>query len=128
MQTLEVGEIELIAFDTGITKYTPETKDVNVKIVWEDKDNKNSVRPEKLELTLKNGNEIIKTVELSASNKWSYVFEDMPKYDENDKEIVYTVEVEGIEDGELFRYTTKIENGKDEDGKDDKDQIIVQIK
>ena len=111
--------------ETYLIKYTPEMKDVNVKIVWEDKDNKNSVRPEKLELTLKNGKEIIKTVELSASNEWAYVFENMPKYDENDKEIVYTIEVEGIEDGELFRYTTKIENGQDEDGKDDKDQIIV---
>ena len=48
---------------------------------------------------LANGKEV-QRVKLNDSNSWKHTFKDLPKFDENDKEIVYTVketEVEGYE-------------------------------
>ena len=48
---------------------------------------------------LANGKEV-QRVKLNDSNSWKHTFKDLPKFDENDKEIVYTLketEVEGYE-------------------------------
>ena len=50
-------------------------------------------RPEKItvELYRNNENEPVETVTIDASSDWKYVFNKLPKYDENKKEITYKV-------------------------------------
>ena len=57
---------------------------------------------------LANGKEI-QNVKLNEGNSWKHTFKDLPKYDENGKEITYTVNEVAVEG-----YDTKIEgNAKD---------------
>ncbi len=66
---------------------------INVNKNWQDNDNQDGKRPEKItvELYRNNENEPIKTVTIDASSEWKYVFSNLPKYDENKKEITYKV-------------------------------------
>ena len=57
---------------------------------------------------LANGKEV-QTAKLNEANSWKHTFKDLPKYDDNGKEIVYTVKEVAIEG-----YESKIEgNAKD---------------
>ncbi len=59
-------------------------------ITWDDDSNRDGIRPESLSLTLSNGNVAVETIEVSATDSWSYAFSSVPKY-ENGVEIIYTV-------------------------------------
>ena len=69
---------------------------INVNKNWQDNDNQDGKRPEKItvELYRNNENEPVETVTIDASTDWKYVFSKLPKYDENKNEITYKV-VEG---------------------------------
>ena len=58
----------------------------SVKKVWDDKDNAASKRPSSLKVTLNNGTEVT----LSDANSWTAKVENLPKFDDQGKEIVYT--------------------------------------
>ena len=66
---------------------------INVNKNWQDNDNQDGKRPEKItvELYRNNENEPIETVTIDASSDWKYVFSKLPKYDENKNEITYRV-------------------------------------
>ena len=66
---------------------------INVNKNWQDNDNQDGKRPEKItvELYRNNENEPVETVTIDASSDWKYVFNKLPKYDENKKEITYKV-------------------------------------
>ena len=66
---------------------------INVNKNWQDNDNQDGKRPEKItvELYRNNENEPVETVTIDASSEWKYVFSNLPKYDENKKEITYKV-------------------------------------
>ena len=66
---------------------------INVNKNWQDNDNQDGKRPEKItvELYRNNENEPIKTVTIDASSDWKYVFSKLPKYDEDKNEITYRV-------------------------------------
>ena len=76
-------------------KYIPEVISKVVKKLWEDSDNQDGTRPNKIDVTLfkkVNGiKQAIDTVELNESNNWTKEWNNLPKY-ENGKEIIYTVE------------------------------------
>lgn len=88
-------------------KYIPEVISKVVKKLWEDSDNQDGTRPNKIDVTLfKKVNEIkqaIDTVELNESNNWTKEWNNLPKY-ENGKEITYTVE-ETIPNGYEAKYS-----------------------
>ncbi len=66
---------------------------INVNKNWQDNDNQDGKRAEKItvELYRNNENEPVETATIDASSEWKYVFSNLPKYDENKKEITYKV-------------------------------------
>ena len=88
-------------------KYIPEVISKVVKKLWEDSDNQDGTRPNKIDVTLfkkVNGiKQAIDTVELNESNNWTKEWSNLPKY-ENGKEITYTVE-ETVPNGYEAKYS-----------------------
>lgn len=88
-------------------KYIPEVISKVVKKLWEDSDNQDGTRPNKIDVTLfkkVNGiKQAIDTVELNESNNWTKEWNNLPKY-ENGKEITYTVE-ETVPNGYEAKYS-----------------------
>ncbi|MBO5521801.1 MAG: Cna B-type domain-containing protein, partial [Eubacterium sp.] len=85
----------------------PEKVTISGKKIWEDDDDKDGIRPEKITVKLLADGEEIKSVETSKEGGWKYHFADLPKYKDasKDEEIVYTIEEEETdvitgEDGE----------------------------
>ena len=110
----EVGDVDGYtktvsgAAATGFTitnTHTPETTSVRGTKTWNDADNQDGKRPEKITVRLKaDGTEVAhKEVTKDGSGNWSYSFENLPKY-ANGRKITYTV----TED-EVAGYTTKVE-------------------
>ena len=66
---------------------------INVNKNWQDNNNQDGKRPEKITVKLyrNNENEPIKTATIDASSEWKYVFSNLPKYDENKQKITYRV-------------------------------------
>ena len=98
----------IIGNKTVITnKYIPEVISKVVKKLWEDSDNQDGTRPNKIDITLfkkVNGiKQAIDTVELNESNNWTKEWNNLPKY-ENGKEITYTVE-ETVPNGYEAKYS-----------------------
>ena len=90
---------------TGVIYYyekekdEPKTKDVTVKVNWEDESNKDGVRPKEVAIYLYksvNGGKpervssVDATIKLNSSNKWEHTFKDLPIYEDRN-EITYTV-------------------------------------
>ena len=92
---------------TTITnKHIPEVISKKVVKVWDDQNNQDGVRPNKVIVTLyktiNNVKEKVETVELSEPS-WSYEWNNLTKYQDG-KEIKYTVE-EVIPDGYTVKYS-----------------------
>ena len=82
-----------------------------VNKVWNDNDTQSMRRPESLILVVKNGDQEVKTQEITkddmvegTTNQWSTVIEGLPTYDENGNEIQYTIEEREITAGDLKFY------------------------
>ena len=69
--------------------HTPEVTDVIVIKVWDDADDQDGKRPESLTVTLSNGDTIVGSVTLNATNGWTATIKDLPVY-AGGVEIVYT--------------------------------------
>ena len=85
----------------------PETVDINGTKTWDDEGNKDGKRPEKITIYLLANGEQVDSKEISEKDNWKYSFTGLPKYDDNKKEIEYTVD-----ESEVKEYTKKI-NGYD---------------
>ena len=85
---------------------THETERVSITgtKTWNDNDNQDGIRPDKITVNLYNGTTLVKSLEVTAADNWTYSFEDLPKYEEG-KEIVYT-----ITEGAVAGYSTEINN------------------
>ncbi|MBO2757537.1 Cna B-type domain-containing protein [Staphylococcus aureus] len=83
-------------------KYTPETTSISGEKVWDDKDNQDGKRPEKVSVNLLANGEKVETVDVTSETNWKYEFKNLPKYDEG-KKIEYTVTEDHVKD-----YTTDI--------------------
>ncbi len=83
-------------------KYTPETTSISGEKVWDDKDNQDGKRPEKVSVNLLANGEKVKTLDVTSETNWKYEFKNLPKYDEG-KKIEYTVTEDHVKD-----YTTDI--------------------
>ncbi|MBF0714365.1 Cna B-type domain-containing protein, partial [Gemella sp. GH3] len=87
----QVAGYETIINGYNITnKYTPETTQVTGQKVWEDNNNQDGKRPEKITVNLLADGEVIQSKEVSATDKWSYEFTNLPKFKDG-QEIKYTV-------------------------------------
>lgn len=94
--TVEGYTLTTTGYDIKCT-HTPETIDVTGTITWEDADDQDGKRPEKVKVELlANGESIGKTKTVTIKDNWSYRFKDLPKYKAG-KEIEYTIKNEGLE-------------------------------
>ena len=112
-----VDEITVDGYTKSIEDYTitnthtPETISYNLTKNWEDYDNNDGLRPEKITIKVYANDELVKTIEMSAENNWTVTTGDLPKYN-NGEEIVYTF----VED-EVKGYESSVrEPVKDNDG------------
>ena len=112
-----VDEITVDGYTKSIEDYTitnthtPETISYNLTKNWEDYDNNDGLRPEKITIKVYANDELVKTIEMSAENNWTATTGDLPKYN-NGEEIDYTI----VED-EVKGYESSIrEPIKDNDG------------
>ena len=97
----EIGDYEIL--NTLKTTQLPITK------VWNDEEDRDGLRPEKITIVLKANGETFKTQEITGTgNTWSYVFENLPTHINGEK-VTYTAEEIAI-DG----YNTTIENTTEE--------------
>ncbi|CBZ48768.1 collagen adhesin [Streptococcus gallolyticus subsp. gallolyticus ATCC BAA-2069] len=104
-----VKDYEAKVSGTDITNiHTPETTDITVTKIWDDRNDKEKKRPDSIKVTLKANDKDLQTVTITAEDDWKYEFKDLPKY-ENGKQIKYSVTEE-----EVTGYTTTIE--EDESG------------
>jgi hypothetical protein len=69
-----------------------------VKKVWDDEDNRYGKRPERLNVTLKRGEETVETVTLSEENGWTATVKGQPKY-AHGQEIRYTWTEDALPEG-----------------------------
>ena len=88
--------------------HTTEETDVSVTKVWVDENNQDGYRPAKVTVTLFGDGEEIETVDLDASNNWSYSWTGLDKK-ANGTDIDYTIEEKAV-----ANYTTKITKASDD--------------
>ena len=89
-----------------------DTTTVTVNKVWNDSNNVNQKRPESIKIQVKNGESIVKEQVINVEdanngdvNNWTYTFTDLPKYDNNGQEFVYTVSEVEVNTDDLKFYT-----------------------
>lgn len=81
---------------TDITNiHTPETTDITVTKIWDDRNDKEKKRPDSIKVTLKANDKDLQTVTIMAEDDWKYEFKDLPKY-ENGKQIKDSVTEEEV--------------------------------
>ena len=76
---------------TNITNTrTPEVTEVAVKKIWDDADNKEGLRPEKITVHLLADGQEVAVKEITATDNWQASFTDLPVYKEG-KKITYAI-------------------------------------
>ena len=76
---------------TNITNTrTPEVTEVAVKKIWDDADNKEGLRPEKITVRLLADGQEVAVKEITATDNWQASFTDLPVYTEG-KKITYAI-------------------------------------
>lgn len=89
---------------TNITNsHTPEVTEVTVKKVWDDKENKDGLRPDKVTVRLLADGQEVASQELSAATDWKTAFTNLPVYKAG-KKIDYTLTEDSV-----AGYTAKID-------------------
>ena len=101
---------------TNTFTHNTDTVDVPVTKKWVDTEEQSQRRPDSIILQLKNGTEVVRTQEITAKENviqgddstWQYTFEDLPKYDNLNNIINYTVDEIEKTSGDLSFYTKSI--------------------
>ena len=86
-----VAGYETTVEGTNITNNRiPDMTEVVVKKVWDDKENKDGLRPEKITVRLLADGQEVAVKEITATDNWQASFTDLPVYKDG-KKIVYTI-------------------------------------
>ena len=91
--------------------HTPEVISYHVTKIWEDFDNQDGVRPEKITVRLYANDIEINSITISEKENWEYSFEKLPKYKAG-KLIKYTITEDNVDLYETDEITT-VENTKE---------------
>ncbi len=108
-----VKEISVEGYETEITdfeitnRHTPETVSYKVTKVWNDNNNQDGIRPNSITVKLYKNGILYKTQKISAANNWTYIFENLPKYNKGEP-VIYEI----VED-EVKGYTTNIPDSEE---------------
>ena len=96
---------------TITNSHKPTKTSLKINKVWDDKNDKDGIRPEKVLIQLyKDGEPLGEPVEVNKENDWSYEFEDLYVY-ENGEKVKYTVEMYQEIDGYTYEITGNEEEG-----------------
>ena len=87
------------------------TRDITVTKVWSDDENESGKRPESVTIILLADGKECDKIELSETNNWTHTFEGVTFYDENHKEITYSVSEENVPEGYEVSYEGSAEEG-----------------
>ena len=99
-----VAGYETTVEGTNITNNRiPDMTEVVVKKVWDDKENKDGLRPEKITVRLLADGQEVAVKEITTTDNWQASFTDLPVYKDG-KKIVYT-----ITEDPVAGYTSKID-------------------
>ena len=102
------------------TTYGQFARRITVNKTWSDDNNANGKRPTSIKYILKGGNtpiEKVVTGNVTTNEDWSYTFENVPKYNDRNELINYTLEEEPVvQDG--FKFYKKSISGDMNDGFD----------
>ena len=99
-----VAGYETTVEGTNITNNRiPDMTEVAVKKVWDDKENKDGLRPSKITVRLLADGQEVAVKEITATDNWQASFTDLPEYKDG-KKIVYT-----ITEDPVAGYTSKID-------------------
>ena len=99
-----VAGYETTVEGTNITNNRiPDMTEVAVKKVWDDKENKDGLRPEKITIRLLADGQEVAVKEITTTDNWQASFTDLPEYKDG-KKIVYT-----ITEDPVAGYTSKID-------------------
>ena len=99
-----VAGYETTVEGTNITNNRiPDMTEVVVKKVWDDKENKDGLRPERITVRLLADGQEVAVKEITATDNWQASFTDLPVYKDG-KKIVYT-----ITEDPVAGYTSKID-------------------
>ncbi|SLM87208.1 Alcohol dehydrogenase [Vagococcus fluvialis bH819] len=96
------------------TYVNKETIEIPVTKVWEDNNNQLNTRPENITVELLKNDEVVATEKVTGdSDKWEYIFKDLPKYDESGEAFRYSVKEIDVPEGydsqvEGFTITNKL--------------------
>ena len=74
----------------ALNRHEPEKIDLTVKKVWDDADNQDGKRPDKLTVSLMKGGAVFTTKTLSEANAWTAAETGLYRYENKGQEIVYT--------------------------------------
>ena len=104
-----VKEVSVDGYETEINdfditnRHTPEVISYKVTKVWNDNNNQDGIRPDSITVNLYADGVKVDFKVLNASNNWTYVFKNLPKYKDGGIAIKYSL----VED-EVKGYTTNI--------------------
>ena len=107
-----VVEVEITGYTAVITgdqasgytitnSHTPETVGFYGKKIWDDNDNQDGFRPESITINLLANGKLVKSVVVTEEDEWTWIFLDLPKYENEGSLIYYTITENAVED-----YTT----------------------
>ena len=90
---------------TVINKHEP-VKAITVTVTWNDENNKDSIRPDKVTVKLTDGTTVVSTKEVK-NDSWKHIFEYIPVFNGSDK-VSYTITQDAVNG-----YTTEIKASDD---------------
>ena len=77
-------------------EYHKPVTSVQGKKVWADSNDRAQMRPESITIHLLRNGEEIKTKTVTEANDWKWTFDDLDKFDANDKEYKYTIKEDTV--------------------------------
>ncbi len=101
-----VEEVNVEGYTTDITgdagtgyvitnTHTPVPEEATVSVTggktWDDEADADGIRPESIIIRVLANGEEVRSAEVTEEDNWEWSFENLPKYDEDGKEIVYTI-------------------------------------
>ena len=137
--TYTVKEVKVDKYVTTIDGYnitnthTPEKIEIKGTKTWDDAEDQDGKRPEKITVKVLKGDEEVASKEVTAEDGWKYKFDNLDKY-EDGKEIEYTIKEEKVTgyETEIDGYnitnthkpeTTEVEGQKTWNDENDQDGI-----
>lgn len=81
-----------------ITNTNNEKVSISGTKTWNDNNNQDGVRPDKITINLLANDNKVDSKEVTANDNWAYSFDNLAKYDDKGKEITYTVTENPVDD------------------------------